>query len=653
MPPVAFPKRAIHLDFHTMPAVDDVGRDFNPAEFADTLARAEVDYITVFARCNLGFAYYPTKIGTVHPGLHRELLGPMVKACHKRGIRVAAYVNAGIDHEHALRHREWCKVNKEGQVYQFQRMGHWFRNPCLNTGYGDHLAGMVEEILTRYPVDGIFLDCFDLSPCHGVECLDGMKARGLDPLNGDHAGQYTAIVTRRFMARIRALVKRIRPGIYLYFNGLPYAEEPTHLELEILPTGGWGYDILPATIRYARTLRKPYFLMTGRFHASWGDFGGIRTEPSLLFDCLCSLSQGGTCSVGDHLHPRGRLDRQVYDRIGSVYRQVKAIEPWVDGAKPVVDMAVVDPLLARFPSASSGALDNVRGAARLLSELKCQFDVCDGRGDWSRYKTIILPDRVTLAGELKDKAQRHVDRGGVLISSGWAGMNPEKTRFALPAYKLDYQGAEPYNVAFFNATPEVSRDLPDMPTTIYEPGIAMAARRGARLLARLIRPYFNKKSWDGYHENLYVPPDRDSGRAALARMGTIAHFSFPIFSAYFNYAVPAYKYLLRNLLAQLDPAPIVKVGNFPSFGQVSVMRKGARRLIHLIAYVPEQRGASFQMIEEPITVTDVRVSLRTGGKRVRKATLALCGTPLNVETADGYVTISVPEVKGYQLVVVE
>jgi hypothetical protein len=87
--------------------------------FAETLARAGVDYATVFARCNLGFCYYPSEVGIAHPGLRQELLGPMVEACHQRGIRVAAYINAGIDHEHALRHRDWVKVNKQGQVYQY------------------------------------------------------------------------------------------------------------------------------------------------------------------------------------------------------------------------------------------------------------------------------------------------------------------------------------------------------------------------------------------------------------------------------------------------------------------------------------------------------------------------------------------------------
>ena len=106
-----FPKRAVHLDFHTMPGVYDVGRDFDPQAFARTLQEAHIEYITVFAKCNLGFAYYPTDVGIVHPGLKTDLLGPMVAACHERGIRIVAYINTGLDHESSVRHREWCKLN--------------------------------------------------------------------------------------------------------------------------------------------------------------------------------------------------------------------------------------------------------------------------------------------------------------------------------------------------------------------------------------------------------------------------------------------------------------------------------------------------------------------------------------------------------------
>ena len=81
-----------------------------------------------------------------------------------RHILVAAYLNAGLDHKQALRHREWCKLNQDGQVYQMQTTGHFFRKMCLNTAWGPHLLSMVEEVLERCPVDSLFLDCLRLDP---------------------------------------------------------------------------------------------------------------------------------------------------------------------------------------------------------------------------------------------------------------------------------------------------------------------------------------------------------------------------------------------------------------------------------------------------------------------------------------------------------
>ena len=51
------PFRQIHLDFHTSEAIAGVGADFDPDEFAGTLAKAHVNSITCFARCHHGWLY--------------------------------------------------------------------------------------------------------------------------------------------------------------------------------------------------------------------------------------------------------------------------------------------------------------------------------------------------------------------------------------------------------------------------------------------------------------------------------------------------------------------------------------------------------------------------------------------------------------------
>jgi hypothetical protein len=66
------------------------------------------------------------------------------------------------------------------------------------------------------------------------------------------------------------------------------------------PPAAGGYESLPAYSRYLRTLGKPALNMTGRFHRSWADFGGIRTEPSLEYDCVFGLANGLRSTIGNH-----------------------------------------------------------------------------------------------------------------------------------------------------------------------------------------------------------------------------------------------------------------------------------------------------------------------------------------------------------------
>ena len=84
-----FPLRTVHLDFHTGPWVPDVGRDFDPQQFAQTFKDAYVDSVTVFAKCHHGHLYYATDHPARHPSLPKELdlLGEQIEALHNVGIR--------------------------------------------------------------------------------------------------------------------------------------------------------------------------------------------------------------------------------------------------------------------------------------------------------------------------------------------------------------------------------------------------------------------------------------------------------------------------------------------------------------------------------------------------------------------------------------
>ncbi|MFW5798798.1 MAG: alpha-amylase family protein, partial [Planctomycetota bacterium] len=416
------PRWSLFYDFHTMPACPDVGAGFDVDAFVDHLQRCGVDYVVFPARCNLGMAYYNTEVGIRHPSLEYDLLGRLVEACNDVGIAVTAYINVGLSHEEGLRNRGWLKVSPEGKVYHDQRLGSFFRLMCYNTGYAEHLLAMVREVVSGYGVAGLFLDCLHRTPCIGHECIDEMKQRGMDWSDTRQQECFARDSQVRMARRIAEQARAVRDDLLLYFNGVAFEDQAdigTYLEYECLPTGGWGYEMLPYFSRYLRKLGKPVLNMTGRFHRSWGDFGGIRTEASLEYDLLKGLANTLPPTVGGHYHPRGDINRAVNTLVEKLYTTLHKLEPWTHDAEALADVAVVFPPGFHSPHQDEfvPAVHSVSGATRMLCELKQQFDVVSKNLDLAGYRVLVLPDEVTVDDPLAEKLRAHLDAGGRVVSS--------------------------------------------------------------------------------------------------------------------------------------------------------------------------------------------------------------------------------------------
>ncbi len=638
------PQRCLHFDFHTPPKVGPVGAGFDRQAFVATLQNAAVEAVNVFARCNVGFAYYPTQIGVPHPGLEGDLLGGMVEACGEIGVKVYAYFNVRLDHEHAFRHREWCRVAPDGRVERAEKPDHFFRDMCLNTGYADHLLGMIREVVERYPVDGIFLDCINAKPCIGSECRSAMLARGLDPACEKAQVTFAKETVAAFQKKVETLIGSIpERELSLVFNGVAYRDQPTHIEVETLPGGGWGYDALPWQLRYARTLGKRVVAMTGRFQEGWGDFGGLLPKASMAFDCQLATALGAAVSIGDHLHPLAGLEPAVYRRITEIYQELAELDPWVRGAKPMAEIAIVEPGLANYPQ-SYFPMEPLMGATRILSELKSQFDVVDG-GDLCRYKVVILPDHTVLSEALKADLLKFIGQGGFVISSGSAGL--EDGVFFQSQGALRSAGPEPCHPAYFTPHPP---EADAMPVTIYEPGILLEGE--GEHWAKIHQPHANYGFRDERHWHLYNPPVSATDRPALMEAGRCFHFSFPIFSGYYRHAGIAYRDLVERVLRKALPLPLVRGEHLPRSVQVMLTAQPGRTMVHLIAYQPESRGAKL-IVEEGLHIPATRVTLRLTPEMQGTATIAGSGMPLKTCRSGDALEVEIPAFCGYQLLVIE
>jgi hypothetical protein len=323
----------------------------------------------------------------------------------------------------------------------------------------------------------------------------------------------------------------------------------------------------------------------------------------------------------------------------------------------VTDMALIGSPDAFFPykeeSAAKGNY-SLQGGARMLCELKQQFDVLSPNLDFSGYDLIILSDFVTMDKKMTAKIKPHLAKGGKIISSAWSGLDADRKDFVFREWGLKFKGDSPYDPAYLSVSRGIAENFPKMPVTLYEKGTEMESSGKTEVLAEIIAPYYNRH-WDGEHAFLYMPPDKNTGKPAITRNGNIVHFSHPLFLGYYKTAQVPMRTLLDNVLKMMLPNPVVKTERLPSFARVTVTKqdKRKRRMVHVLCYVPEHRGEKIEMIEEPIEVRDVRIMLRTDNRKPEKVYLAPDKKELPFTVEDQYITVTVPRIKGHALIVFE
>lgn len=652
------PFRQVHLDFHTSPLIPDVGRDFDAEAFAAQLEEARVNSVTVFAKCHHGMAYYPTDVGVRHPHLKRDLMGEMIQACHRRSIRTPLYISVVWDEHMAHDHPEWQQVTPQGRTGVIEAFAAGWKWLCMNSPYLDYVVAQTEEVVGRYEADGVFFDIIMVtSPgCTCRYCVDGMLSEGLDPQCEGDLRRYSVQVARRAMDRLSQAVWRHRPGLKVFYNSrlrlardeesgwrseLPYM---THVEIESLPSGQWGYLHYPLYSRYVQTLGAPYLGMTARFHKSWADFGGLKNEAALEYEVFSMLATGAQCSIGDQLHPRGALEKPAYDLIGRVYQSVEAKEAWCVGAQPVQEVGVLVTVEGWEREAD---LTPEEGATMALLQSQRQFQLVDRVADWDAYKVLILPDRYLVDTATAERLRSYVERGGSLLVSGAA---PLEDNDGILAGLLGIEKAGPadYTTHYIEAEPPLG--LPEMAHVMYEAPVLVTPAQGTETLAWVTRPYFERR-WDHFSSHRQTPPDARTDYAAVTQRGRCIYIASPIFSAYRRHGNRVYRQLVEACLDRLAPERLVRA-DLPSSAQVTLMRQGDRLVCHLLHYVAERRTPDIDIIEDVIPLMDVTLSVRVGDHPSR-VYLAPQEQPLHWRYADGMATVVVPEVRGHQMVVFE
>lgn len=647
--PIETHQRQIHLDFHTSQHIPGIAADFDAREFAATMKRAHVNSVTTFAKCHHGYTYYPTKVGTAHPELMpagRDLLGEQIESLHREGIRCPIYMTVGWDALLTAQHPEWRSMFKNGLFGDWDtgHPGQWAFVNWLHPEFQQHLEELTREVLDRYgkDVDGFFYDIcfFPKGACWSPESRKFREKYNL--LDESLAGheRFMAKAHETFSKRYWDVIRNARPEATVFFNaGTDTFLEPglggrarygnmSHMEIESLPSGFWGYYHFPRLARSTAHWGKPWLAMTGRFQTLWGDFGGIKPQPALEFECFRPQALGGGNSVGDQLPPRGVLDPAAYDLIGAVYGQVAEAEPFYQGSTSLLQVGIVTSGTPGIDGDETAKSDE--GAIQMCEEAHYECQLLDGHNDLDGLELVILTDSTTLTPDFVEKLRAFYQAGGKLLISHKGGCDATG-KWALDFLPVEIKGSVAEFPTYWRTNADFSPALARTDRVFYEQGLILSAP-GCETLVERVLPYF-KRDDVRYCSHLQTPPRPEaSGQPAVIAGERFVVFADPIFREYRQAgniaARDAWKLAMQRLIG---PAPFGH--GLASTIQVYPRRRGKDLILSLLHYIPVRKALNIDMIEERSSFAGETLRLPATAKEVR----VFGGEPLARDADGGFI----------------
>jgi hypothetical protein len=664
----SMPHRQVHLDFHTSEHIRDIGVRFDGDQFAQTLRDAGVQSVVLFAKCHHGWFYTDTEVGERHPQLAFDLLRAQVDACAAHGITTPIYISVGWDERAARLQPGWRRILPDGGFHMMlgKNLQPYWSYLCLNTPYLDAIEAQIRETLRRFPsVNSLWLDIIRQEQCCCNFCRADMDAQGLDwTVEADrlnHARQ----VFERYLKRAQAAADAVRPNVALFQNTsmVPRGDRAFykalgHVEVEAVPTGGWGYDHFPISARYLDSWCTDFMGVTVRFHLVWGELQALKHPNALRAEAAIMLAHGAKICIGDHLDPTGVLDPDAYAMIQPVFAEMAAKAPFLARSRPVSDVGLLSSVAVREPGSVRRDLRHIPeddGAVRVLTQGHVQFDVLDLHSDFSAYRALVLPDRVRLTPALAERLAVYVASGGGLLMTAESGLSVDASRFALDV-GAQLLGPSPFEPVFAAFSPSIAADYTRGSVALMAKSLRIRAK-GGESLGQVFEPRL-QRSARAFCSHIYAPPEEQpSGFDIGVQRGQVVYLAAPLFTLYRRLGNASLRDVtLKALALALGRQPLIRT-QAPK-GAIVTMRErpDGARVVQLVYAPRELRGDSLlgpiEVIEDLPRLTGIAVDLEMA-RSVRSVTVQPDDRSLPFEQTGDRVQFTLDWLEGHALIVVE
>lgn len=409
----------------------------NPDSLVADLVRFSANTLII----NAGgiMAFYPTELEGqyVNPHMDKNMLGRVIEKCHAKGIRVITRFDFSRAHESIFKaHPDWFYLSPKGERMINENM----YVVSIDAPYEQQVMfDIVNEVITKYPIDGIFLNMPGyqtrnpyLNLYQGIDQNEHGKRRFSEFSGGmtlpleENTNDPVFRMYEKFkkhsvdglMERLHKLVKSRNPKIAICTYVDKYVDIIRHeSQTNALPY--WPYNASD-NVSNARNSFPDHIISNASIQQISFQSRYNAVEPEEVFIRLYENIANGSgldlSLMGDF---QDYEDERNYRVIEDVYRHHEKHEVFFGNYTSAAKVAVIAP--GAWPSGE--AAQEYRGVQLMLKEAHIQYDIFEDsqfanlEATLKNYRLIILPEITRLSEESVAALTRVASTGVNIIAT--------------------------------------------------------------------------------------------------------------------------------------------------------------------------------------------------------------------------------------------
>ncbi|NLO83425.1 MAG: hypothetical protein GX094_10300 [Clostridiales bacterium] len=677
------------VDMHIEAWDEEFLSRFDPETYVALLKKANIQSAMLYINSHVGYCYWPTQTGCMHPGFKGEdRMKKLFDLCHQEGMDVIAYYSLIYNNWAYESNPDWRMVDMNGKASRERRINvkpggsrineGRYGLCCPNSkGYREFVFAQIREFCQHFDFEGVFFDMtFWPMVCYCNSC----KERYAKEVGGDiptivdwndpvwvnfqkkreeWMSEFADIVTRELKKnKPHATVEHqystaTHSWIRGVTEGISQASDYAGGDLY----GGFLQQSFVCKLYHGLTRNQPFEYMTSRCYPSLNDHTTMKSKEMLALHTYITMAHQGAFLIIDAIDPIGTMNSKVYELIGSVFEESKQYEPYL-GGEFCKDVGIYFSLRAKMnpdvngydavkPDYSVPHLEAAFGAACILKENHIPYGVVNNYKleDLSKVKILVLPDVVAMNEVEKQAVKDFVQKGGSLYVSGRTA--PDLLAEMLG---LQYEGRTEEDVTYMEFNDHgsflLAKTEANYPLTVFGYQLKMRGASKEQTLATITLPYTNPSDFGEFASIHSNPPGTKTEYPSVIYRsygkGRIMWVAAPLEAA----QQQPHRQVFANMIRELATEPFAFEADAPGVAEVTLFHKEEENRF-LVSVVNVQDD--FQILP----VYDMTVRIRLGNKKPVRVMVLPCEKEIEFNMKNGYVEFKIDKLDIFKMFAID